>query len=226
VIRLERVSLPDGLRALAYRDPHGNLVIYVSAGLDASRQRAVVLAAIRATRRTGWRGALPPAGVALVLSAATTLLRQAGRALRFRPAAWGAAATATVVGTATAAVFVTAVPHHRAPAAGGRAQRPSAVAPAPGRPAPAHGGHRARTGLTGSDGAPGAEQPATTGKPRPAPAPASGPLPSAAPSPSPSPAPAQPSPSPSPTGSGGICVTLLGIGVCLPPAQVSVPVTG
>jgi hypothetical protein len=40
VIHLERVDLPDGLRALAFRDRNGNLVIFVSAGLDAKQQRA------------------------------------------------------------------------------------------------------------------------------------------------------------------------------------------
>ena len=35
MIHLERVRLPDGLKALAYRDQTGNLVIYVSEGLDA-----------------------------------------------------------------------------------------------------------------------------------------------------------------------------------------------
>jgi hypothetical protein len=62
VIRIERVALPAGLRAIAQRENDGILVIYVSDGLDAQRQRAAVMAAVRASRRAGWRGAVPVGG--------------------------------------------------------------------------------------------------------------------------------------------------------------------
>jgi hypothetical protein len=232
VIQLEHVTLPQGLSALAHRDPRGNLVIYVSASLDASRQRAAVMQAIRATQRTGWRAGLPPVGIALIL-AARTVLRRAGAALRVRPVAWSAAATATVAGAATAGVLLTS-PSHQAipPAAAGPSLGPGAAAPSTpsSQPRPAHPGHRTRPGtasprLVASGGSPGAAQPATSSQPTPAPGSAPAPAPTEpAPSTAPSPAPTEPapSPSPSPTGGSGTCVTVLGITVCLPPLTVTV----
>ena len=64
MIRIERVALPKGLRAVAYRNPRGDLVIYVSQALDADCVRTTVRKAIRASRRAGWRAGLPPVGVA------------------------------------------------------------------------------------------------------------------------------------------------------------------
>ena len=220
MIHLEHVALPDGLRALAYRDAHGNLVIYVSAGLDAACQRAAIMEAIRASRRNGWRAGLPPAGIALLLGG-RTLLRQAVHVLKMRPLAWGAAATATVVGASAAGVFLTTIPH--------RPTIPPAAGPQPSAgPVPAQGQTSTRPGhkVTGQVAAsPAAEQPASVGKPRPAPttsaggAPAPAPTPAAQPSPSPTPAPTQPAPSPSP--SPPICLIVLGIKVCVPPVTVS-----
>jgi hypothetical protein len=65
MIRIERIELPDGLRAVAHRDANGDLVIYVSRGLDPRRQRAAIMEAVRASRRAGWRGVLP-AGIAML----------------------------------------------------------------------------------------------------------------------------------------------------------------
>jgi hypothetical protein len=236
VIHLERVTLPPGLSALAHRDPDGNLVIYVSASLDASRQRAAIREAIRATRRTGWRaGLLPPVGIALIL-AARTMLRRAGAALRVRPVAWGAAATATVAAAATAGVVLTS-PSHPAvpPSAAGPTLGPSAAAPPPSsqpRP-PAHAGHHTRPGnaprLVASGGSPGAGQPATSSQPTPKPASVPSPAPAPAPT-EPAPAPTEPAPSPtpsptpSPAGGSGTCISLLGITVCLPPLTLTLKV--
>src|SRR5260370_6989224 len=85
-MRLEGVCLAGGLRVLLHRDTDGDLVIYVSDALDAKRQRAAVVEAIRASRRTGWQAGLPPAGIALFLAARSWLGRSA-KVLRPRPPA-------------------------------------------------------------------------------------------------------------------------------------------
>jgi hypothetical protein len=219
VIHLERVALPDGLRAVAYRDARGNLVIYVSQTLDAPGQRAAVVAAIRASRRGRWRVGLPSAGIVLLLGIRTMLGNAAG-ALRARPLAWGAAATATVLGASAAAVLITAVPYHRAPPEAAPRPAPhSALAP---RPQPSHPPARA-SHLTQARRAPAATaSPAPgrltgPGRPSPGPAPTGG----SSPGPStPSPTPTKPTPSPSPSRSHSpppslICVVLLGIRVCV-----------
>jgi hypothetical protein len=235
VIHLERVTLPRGLSALAHRDPDGNLVIFVSAALDATRQRAAVMEAIRATRRGTWRAGLPPVGLALVLGIKTAF-RRAASAVRVRPVAWGAAATATAAGVATAGALIITAPHpQRPPAANGTQPGPSGVAPLPqaSRRPPAHPGHHGRSGsgtstrLVASKGSPTPGQPSTSGNPAPggaAPSPTPNPQPAPSPSPAPvptGPAPA-PSPSPSPTGGTGVCVTLLVVKACLPPVTVKV----
>ena len=99
MIRIERVALPAGLRAIAHRDPRGDLVIYVSDVLDAKRQRAAVMEALRASRRTGWRTWLPPVGLVL-LTPFRRWARHAAAALRAHPAGWAAATTVVVAGTA------------------------------------------------------------------------------------------------------------------------------
>ncbi len=228
MIRLERVVLPEGLRALAYRDHRGNLVVYVSDRLDARGQRTAVMEAVRASRRAGWRRTgLPPVGVALFL-AIRALLRQAGRTVGTRSVAWGAAATATVVGASAAAVFVVAAPHPHGPSAAGlptpgrsavRSARPSA------QPSGGNAPHRRQARpVAVASVSPGAGRPAGTGQPRPAPTSPAGPAPAPAPAPDPAPSPTStqpapapsPSPSPSPSGGAGVCVIVLGIKVCLP----------
>jgi hypothetical protein len=229
VIHLERVSLPDGLRALAYRDTHGNLIIYVSSTLDATRQRSAVLTAVRASRRSGWRAGLPTAGIALFLGG-RTMLRQVGHAVRMRPVAWGAAATATVVGASAAGVFLTTTPHGHGPSAAGPPSAPS-QGTAPSRPKPsAPAAHKARV-RAGDAASPAPEQPASVGKARPAPtsspepapgsapAPEPSPEPTPVPQPSPAPEPTEPAPAPSPTPL--ICVIVAGIRVCALPLTIS-----
>ena len=234
MIHLERVSLPRGLSALAHRDPDGNLLIFVSSALDATRQRAAVMEAIRATRRGTWRAGLPPVGLALVLGIKTGFRRVAS-ALRTRPLAWGAAATATAAGVATVGALIVTAPHHgRPPTAAGPGPEPSATQPLaqPGHRPAAGPGHHTRSGtgtrLVASNGAP-TPGPSSAGKPRPTPASGGGspaPTPNPQPEPSPSPAPTEPAPSPSPTptptGGDGLCVTLLVVKACLPPVTVKV----
>jgi hypothetical protein len=238
VIHVERVGLPDGLRALAYRDRRGNLVVYVSDGLDAKGQRAAIMEAIRASRRAGWqKPGLLPVGVG-VLVTVRALLGRVGHTIGVRPAAWGAAATATALGASAAGVFITSAPQPHRPLAAGRPPGPGTALPSqpsgqqPGGPA-AH--RRQGHPVAVASVSPGPGQPASSGKPRPAPTPPGSPPPGPAPAPSPAPSPSptstqpapapSPSPAPSPTaGTPGICVVVLGIKVCLPPVSVSLKV--
>ncbi len=97
VIRIERVSMPEGLRAIGHRNRRGDLIIYLSDALDAECARAAVQEVIRAARRAGWRTGLPPVGVALLVTLGQ-LLRGGATALRAQQAAWAAAATALAAG--------------------------------------------------------------------------------------------------------------------------------
>jgi hypothetical protein len=238
VIHLERVSLPRGLSALAHRDPDGNLVIFVSAALDATRQRAAVVEAIRATRRDTWRAGLPLVGLPLVLGIKTAFRRVAS-ALRARPLAWGTVATASVAGVATAGALLLTAPHQQqTPTASGPQPGPSAAVPLPQpsqRPTsrPGHhgrSGHGGNTHLVSSGGSPGASQPSAPGRPAPTSGGGGGggsapsPTPNPQPEPSPTPVTTQPAPepSPTPTGGSGVCVKLLVLKACVPPLTVKV----
>jgi hypothetical protein len=210
MIHLERVVLPPGLRAVAYRDGRGNLVIYVSETLDAACQRAAVVEAIRAARRTRWRAALPSA-IAVLLGIRAIAARAFG-AVKLRPLAWGATATTAVLGATAAGVFVTAVPHHHAPSASGGRAQPSSVRPTmPGAPGaqPTHAGRQGTVEPVVARRSPSSGHAASTGKPNPATSTTGS---TSAPSPTPA-ASAEPSPSPSPS---LICVILLGENVCVP----------
>jgi hypothetical protein len=210
VIHLKRVILPAGLRAVAYRDARGNLVIYVSETLNAACQRAAIMEAVRAARRTRWRAGLPSAGIAILLGIRLMAGRALG-ALKLRPLAWGATATTAMLGATAAGVFVTAVPHHHAPSAAGRQAVPSSVRPTgPGRQ-PGQAGHQgAVRPVSASRTSPASAHAASTGKPRPAKSSGGA---SAAPSPTATPSPAGPSPSPSP--SSLLCVVVLGVRTCV-----------
>ena len=237
MIHLERVDLPDGLRALAYRDRDGNLVIFVSAGLDATQQRAAVMEAIRASRRAGWRRTgLLPVGIGLALGI-RALLGRVGRMVATRPVAWGAAATATVVGASAVGIFIASAPRPHAPSAAGPPAAPSAVQPSGRQPGGRSPHRRQAHPVSVARLSPGPGQPAASGSPTPAPTTPGGPSPTTprpspspspprpSPSPAPSPPPPPPSPSPSPTGSPpGLCVVVLGIRVCLPRVTASLNV--
>ena len=203
MIHLQRVILPAGLRAVAYRDARGNLVIYVSETLDAACQRAAVVEAIRAARRTRWHAALPSA-IALLLGIRAIAARIFG-ALKLRPLAWGATATTAALGATAAGVFITAVPHHHAPSATGR-QAPPSAAPGTRR---AHGHQGDINPVSVSRTSPSSGHAASTGKPSRAATSTA----SSSPAPSPTPSPTAPSPSPSPS---LVCVILLGKRVCVP----------
>ena len=208
MIHLERVILPPGLRAVAYRDGRGNLVIYVSETLDAARQRAAVVEAIRAARRNRWRTALPSA--IAVLLGIRAIVAHAFGVVKLRPLAWGATATTAVLGATAAGVFVTAVPHHHAPSASGRQARPSSVRPTAPGTQPTHAGRQGTVEPVAARKSPSSGHAASTGKPSPAATSTTGST--SAPSPTPT-ASAQPSPSPS---ASLLCVILLGERVCVP----------
>lgn len=220
MIRVERAALPEGLRAIAYRDHNGNLVVCVAEELDSGSQRAAVIDAIRAARRVGWRAGLPPAGIALFLGV-RALLRRAARQLKARPAAWGTATAATVTAAAVSAYFLAAPPHPGRPSAG-QQPGPSVVAPASPHSRRARpSGRPGTSGRAGSPGRSGAVSPVSArvkpgaptgpGTPLPtAPAPGPSPTPTSAPQPTP-----QPTPSPSPSPGSGLCIHLLGTKICL-----------
>ncbi len=231
MIRIERVALPAGLRAVAHRNPDGDLVIYVSDVLDAKRQRAAVMEALRASRRTGWRAGLPPIGLVL-LAPLRRWARHAAAALRAHPAGWAAATTVVVAGTAASGIFLGTAPHRhdsasaRPPAASinlplpQRKQQQAPVSRA-GQPRPADAIPPGSPGAPARQSQPGSASPAP-GQPSSAPAPAPSSGSSLAPSPTSSPT---PTPAPAPTPSGGnqeSCVIILKVRVCLPLVSLSV----
>jgi len=214
VIRIERVTMPKGLRAIADRDPRGDLIIYVSAAVDADRAQAAVREVIRASRRAGWRTELPPAGVALLV-ALQQLLRRGARALRAQRAAWATAAAALVAGGSAAAVFLMPAPHQHISSA--LAQPPVRRAALPYQPRSVPARHRGQAQPVAarpsrSSVSPAGPEPARTATPPTRPSRSPSPAPSSPPPPSPSPT---PTPSPS-AGNPGGCVPVLVIRVCLP----------
>ncbi len=239
MIRIERASLPDGLRAVASRDPNGDLVLFVSDSLDPAGQRLAVRTALRASRRAGWRGAVP---IAVALPwAARLLLHRAAALLRMRPIALASAAGVAGVAAVALVVAVAAQPHGSTLSIGPPAQERiggglpgagSSPAPAPGRTASGSRTSQPGTGQPqpGSSSPGSGRTPPAPGRTRPVPSPSPTrtpePSPSATPSPTPTPPPTtkpapSPSPSPSPTGHHGkpgrkSCVIILGIKICVP----------
>lgn len=243
MIRIERVQLPAGLRALADRDVNGDLIIYVSADLDARRQRAAVMEAVRASRRAGWGVVLP--GLVVAAAGVRMLLRGVVHSARTQLAAWSAVAAGTAGAAAIAVlVVVTGHPHGAAgdaepqpggvsvPAVGATGA-PGATRSSPARPGgqvtpPGPGGSAPGAPVTGSSGPPSAPPPggpSSAPSPRPSSPGSPGSPPPAPPSPTPTATatptqPASPSPSPTPSppkhGKPGTCVIILGIQVCVP----------
>ena len=236
MIRIERVILPDGLRALARRNENGDLVIYVSNAIDARRQRAAVMEAIRASRRAGWRAGLPI--VIALLAGLQLTARRAATAIRARPVAWTGAAVASATAVVVASVLLptSARSHDPAPSAPPPFQRGSTRLPSrrPGaHPARSRGGGQVQpvAAIPATSPAAGARRPQpgqtspVSGQPPPGstttpapPSPTSAAPSTAPPAPTPTPS-ATPSPSPSPSVSGGqpgSCVPILVVRVCVP----------
>ena len=138
MIRIERVTLPSGLRAVARRDDSGNLVIYVAAELDSRQQRTAVLEAVRASRRAGWRAALP---IWIGLAAGLRFwLRRLQSLVRAQPAGWATGVGAVAAGAVVAAVLLTS-PGSHSPLASGGPTGGSITGPA-GQGQPGGHGHR------------------------------------------------------------------------------------
>jgi hypothetical protein len=168
VIRVERVALPAGLRAIAQRDADGVLVIYVSDQLESRQQRAAVMEAVRASRRAGWRTVLPAgAGIAafgsarlvpvrLLAGPAGRLWEWAGRLVarvRAQPwtaAGWAGATTAIVAGGVATGLVLSPVAGPRAvPSLGSRPGVSVSATAQPGTgpgPSSPGGGSRGRGG--------------------------------------------------------------------------------
>jgi hypothetical protein len=226
MIRVDHLTLPPGLDAIARRIGPGELHVVLSDTLDPSRQRAAVRTAVRAARRHAWEfGFLP-----LPLAAAPAMrgaVRHAFRFLRAHgavSAVTGSLAAGAVA--ATAAVFIVAVPPHGhpvavAPNAPGYSRSSGRAHPAAGTQpgAPAHG----QRGDTGPRVITVGTQKTSTPHPGPQPSPTTSSSSSPARTPPPttsSSPPSQPQPTPTatsspPSGSGGTCVIILGLKVCL-----------
>jgi hypothetical protein len=233
MIRIEHVTLPAGLDAVAHRTAPGELYIVVSDLLEPGQQRAAVRAAIRAARRHAWEfGFLPlplPLAAGLALPAAVRHVSAALRAhgvlagITGTVAAAAAAVTAVMVVTSTPAVH----PQHSAIAR----PAPAYSQPGgPGSPAPARSG----PGSSAPGQPPGTKQRAITiatprSVPHPTPQPSSTTSSTSPPahqppptttspvtSPQPAPTPTSTSSSPPPSSGGGqTCLVLLGVVVCL-----------
>jgi hypothetical protein len=235
VIRIERVTMPAGLRALAHRDPNGDLVIYVSSGLDSRRQRAAIMEAVRASHRAGWRAGLPIA--VAVFGVARLWLRAAVHTIRTQPAAW-AGTVGGVAGVAAIAALVLVTGTHPHSPAGSAEPRPGSVSVpvssggTPGGPARPRGQVPPGTAgptLPGGPGTSSGRPSPPAGRPSSVPSPAPSPPGSARPSPGPPSSPPPASPTPTPTRSSaptpspsppkkhkpGKCVIILGLKVCL-----------
>jgi hypothetical protein len=227
MIRVDHLSLPAGLRAIAQRTGPGELYIVVSDVLDPAAQRAAVRAAVRAARRHAWEFGFLPLPAAAAVPALATGVRHLFRVLRAHLGV--SALTGTLAaGAATAAIFVMAVPQPSG--------HPGAIAPrSPGYTQSAGTGSSGAHGGS-QPGAPGSRQPSgtaprvvTTVAPRttiPHPGPAPQPTSTSAPPPAQSQPPstsssAQPQPtttsssSPPSSGGGETCIYLLGVLVCL-----------
>jgi outer membrane biosynthesis protein TonB len=239
MIRIMHVTLPEGLNALVRRGPDDELNVYVSSGLQPDRQREAVRVALRASRRSGWRGLLPLPLGGMLLASAWSWLRKAVRTLRTHTVAWGTAAA--VVAAAVVGVYLTVPRPH---SAGGNAQPPAAGASVPpGHSSSPHAAHHTGSPAPAVSGpGPGpsprtAPNPLATGSPRPVPVPTATSTPSTSPTPAPSTSPTPvpsisptpvpsvsptPKPSPSPTPSPPPkkkkkrhCITVLGIRICI-----------
>lgn len=222
MIRVDHLTLPAGLRAVAQRTGRNELYIVVSDALDPAAQRAAVRAAVRAARRNAWPFGVLPIPLAGTVPALASGLRHLFRVLRAH-LGLSALTGAIAAGTATAAIFVVAVPHP--------AGHPAASAPrSPGYTQSATPGSRAAHGTSGprqsSGTAPRVITVATPGTKVPHPAAAPQPAStSAAPaqtqssSPPAKPQPTTTTSSSSPPSSGGggdkTCIYVLGVLICL-----------
>lgn len=241
MITVRHVRLPAGLSALALPGHDGNMTVFLSDTIAPDQQRAAVRAALGASRRAGWRGALLPVGAAALAFRSRSLLGGFVTACR-NHAVLTAAAAGTAATVAVATTVIALVPHHSQPvtSAGSASPGRTHVAVPGGQNSPAHrpgakhpnpARHSRRAGHQAAAPAPGSPKPtASATLPGPTPTPRPSPTPTSRPTPTPSHSAhptATPSPTPTSTGGGGgggggsgggsgggLCVWLLGVKVC------------
>jgi len=225
MIRIEHLTLPGGLSAIARKGASGELVLVVSTALPSDQRREAIRVALRAARRHEWQLGLVPLPVVAALSWLRRSLRPFGHVVRAHAVASAVTSTAVTAAAAIAALVLVAAPPSN--------PHLSAVGPAApsqlksgGTTTEPHGGRQGqqRAALTPSH--PGRTKPGvvTVAKPgtspRPAPSTSTGtPSPKPEPEPSSAPTTAQPSPAPAPSASqssgGGDCIHVLGLVICV-----------
>jgi hypothetical protein len=226
MIHIERVELPEGIRAFAHRD-NGAVVVCVSPDLSARERLAAIRQALRAAPAAGWRAPRSPVLLPALLGSLGLQRAPDGR-WTYRMAVAG---VVVLVAVLVGATVLTGVSLHI-----GRPQQ-DAVAPsqplltgpgpapsqardshAPGSSSQPTSGTSPRGSAPSSGPAPTPGKTTTTSSGGPAPAASGSPAPvttTPAPQPSSNPSP-QPSPSPTKSSGGsGSCVDVLGVTICV-----------
>lgn len=227
MIHIERVELPDGIRAFAHRD-NGAVVVCVSPDLSARERRIAIRQALRAAPAAGWRAPRSPILFPALLGSIGLQRAPEGR-WTYRMAV---ATVVVLVAVLVGATVLTGVSLHvgnpqqdavapgqplltgpgPAPSQakdshgpGSSSQPTNSTSPHGSAPSSGSAPSPAKTTTTSSGGGPAPE---SSGSPAPV---------TTTPAPQPSSNPA-PTPSPSPTkqsGGSGSCVDVLGVTICL-----------
>jgi hypothetical protein len=234
MIRIERVRLPPGMTAFAWRK-NGTVVVYVAAGLPPGARLAAIREAMRAAPDAGWRSGRHPALLPALAGGAGLRRAPEGRwpywVLLTAVVAVAASLIAMTVLYGAGARHAAAGPPGAAPPGGqsspgpGRAGEPTSSpgsnaslpggGPAERKPSPR--GPKPQTSGTplptpGTSPTPGKSPAPTPGTSPTTPAPQPSPPTSGAPTPGPSPS---PSPGGSPGGSPAVCVVAAGVTICV-----------
>jgi hypothetical protein len=226
MIHIERVELPEGIRAFAHRD-NGGLVVCVSPDLSARERLAAIRQALRAAPAAGWRAPRSPVLFPALLGSFGLHRAPEGR-WTYRMAV---ASVVVLVAVLVGATVLTGVslhiggnPRQDAVAPGQPLLTGPGPAPSQARDSHAPGSSSQPTSGTSPRGSAPSSGPAptpaktTTSPGGPAPVTSGSPAPvttTPAPQPSSNPTP-QPSPSPSKqSGGSGSCVDVLGVTICL-----------
>jgi hypothetical protein len=225
MIHIERVELPDGIRAFAHRD-NGAVVVCVSPELSMREQLAAIRQALRAAPAAGWRAPRSPVLFPALLGSLGLQRAPDGR-WTYRMAVAGVAVLVAVLVGATVLSGVTlrigGTPQQDAVAPGQPLVTGPGPAPSQARDSHAPGSSSQPTSGTSPRGSAPSSGPAptpgkTTSSGGPAPAASGSPAPvTTTPAPQPSSNPS-PQPSPSPTkqsGGSGSCVDVLGVTICV-----------
>jgi hypothetical protein len=243
MIRIERVRLPPGMKAFARRES-GTVFVYVSDGLSPGQRLAAIREALRAAPDAGWRSGHHPVLLPALAGGAGLRTAPEGRWPYWVLLTAAVAAVASVIAL-TVLQPGAAPGHAAGPGATLRQGGPSSPGPGqaigPGARSSASGPGSAPAGSHERKPNPRAPKPQTSGTPLPVPTPGASPTPGTSPSPgtsptqpppsgaptpssssSPAPGPSGPSPSPSPSPSGkqkgsspGVCVSVLGVTICV-----------